>query len=141
MTNKKVNNSWNTEKTRTMILCSLLGIFGVHKFYQGKTAQGVIFILLDITIIGILITAIWAFINLIQLTINKKNTDKEFIVGIVLLLLNFIYSYTTIKNTEYNIYNVDEIKLQQAKERTLQKIEKANQEHRTKTHLKEKLQK
>ena len=64
MTNKKVNNSWNTEKTRTMILCSLLGIFGVHKFYQGKTAQGVIFILLDITIIGILITAIWAFINI-----------------------------------------------------------------------------
>ncbi len=137
MTNKKVNNSWNTEKTRTMILCSLLGIFGVHKFYQGKTAQGVIFILLDITIIGILITAIWAFINLIQLTINKKNTDKEFIVGIVLLLLNSVFSCITIKNTEYN----NEIKLQQAKERALQKIEKLNQEHRTKTHLKEKLQK
>lgn len=82
-----MKNSWNTKKTRTMLLCAFLGIFGIHKFYQGKKGQGILFILLDLTVIGFLITAIWSFINLIQLTINEENTDKEFAIGIILIIL------------------------------------------------------
>lgn len=87
-----MKNSWNTKKTRTMLLCAFLGIFGIHKFYQGKKGQGILFILLDLTVIGVFITAIWTFINLIQLTIDEENTDKEFAIGIILIILGSIGS-------------------------------------------------
>ena len=86
-----------------MLLCALLGIFGIHKFYQGKKGQGILFILLDLTVIGVFITAIWTFINLIQLTIDEENTDKEFAIGIILIILGSIGSIGSTRFININI--------------------------------------
>ena len=121
-----MKNSWNTKKTRTMLLCALLGIFGIHKFYQGKKGQGIMFILLDLTVIGFLITAIWSFINLIQLTINEENTDKEFAIGIILIILGIGGSIGG--STRFINININK-----EKQKEKQHNHKKSQKHITKT--------
>jgi TM2 domain-containing membrane protein YozV len=74
------------DRITAMVLCAFLGIFGAHKFYTGQKRQGIAFIVLDLTIIGIIVSAIWAFINLFLMTIDKRNSKNELIVGILLLL-------------------------------------------------------
>ena len=114
--NKKRTSQWNTQTTRTMILCSLFGIFGAHKFYTGHKKTGICFILLDLTIVGLVITAIWSFINLVQLTIKKDNTEKEFIIGLILLLIHGISSFSTYKKTENIFVDKNIIKIQKSNE-------------------------
>ena len=121
-----MKNSWNTKKTRTMFLCALLGTFGIHKFYQGKKGQGILFILLDLTVIGFLITAIWSFINLIQLTINEENTDKEFAIGIILIILGIGGSIGG--STRFINININK-----EKQKEKQHNHKKSQKHITKT--------
>ncbi len=125
-----MKNSWNTKKTRTMLLCALLGIFGIHKFYQGKKGQGIMFILLDLTVIGFLITAIWSFINLIQLTINEENTDKEFAIGIILIILGIGGS---IGSTRFINININKEKQHNHKKSQKHNNHKKSQTHITKT--------
>ena len=75
-----------TDRLTAMVLCAFLGIFGAHKFYVGQKKLGIAFIVLDLTIIGLIVTMVWSFIDLIMMTVDKKNSKNEFIVGIVLLL-------------------------------------------------------
>ena len=49
----------------TLILCLLLGGFGVHRFYVGKVGTG-IFMLLTLGGLGI-----WALVDLIRIAIQK----------------------------------------------------------------------
>jgi ABC-type uncharacterized transport system permease subunit len=53
---------------------------------MGQKRQGIAFIVLDLTILGIVVSAIWAFIDLLLMTVDKRNSKNEFIVGILLLL-------------------------------------------------------
>ncbi len=54
----------------TLLLCLLLGGFGVHRFYVGKIGTGILQI---ITLGGL---GIWVLIDLIMIAIGKF-TDKE----------------------------------------------------------------
>ena len=49
----------------TLILCLLLGGFGVHRFYVGKVGTGVLMLL---TLGGL---GIWALLDLIRIAIQK----------------------------------------------------------------------
>ena len=87
-------NWFDTENARLIILCALFGFVGAHKFAAGKKGQGWCFILLDLTIVGIVISAIWAFFNLLFLTIKKDNKPGNMILGSVFLLFGMILPLT-----------------------------------------------
>lgn len=91
---------FDTENARLIILCALFGVFGVHKFAQHKTGQGILFILLDLTIIGILISFIWAFFNLISLTIKRDNKPANMILGAAFLITS-VSVYPVLMGTEF----------------------------------------
>jgi TM2 domain-containing membrane protein YozV len=63
---KEAQNKWLT----TLLLCWFLGVFGVHRFYTGHTAIGVIQLL---TLGG---CGIWYLVDLIIIAIgNYKDAD------------------------------------------------------------------
>jgi len=57
------------------LLAFFLGLFGVHRFYLGRTASGVVMLVLTCTIIGAIVTGIWAFVDFIRYLIMS---DREF---------------------------------------------------------------
>jgi TM2 domain-containing membrane protein YozV len=56
-----------------------LGVFGAHRFYLGRTGSAVAQLVLSITIIGMIITGIWALIDafLIYNYVNEHNDAVE----------------------------------------------------------------
>jgi TM2 domain-containing membrane protein YozV len=61
------NESGKSEKSfvATLVLCILLGGFGVHRFYVGKLATGILMLL---TLGGL---GIWTLIDLIMIATQK----------------------------------------------------------------------
>jgi len=54
----------------TLLLCFLLGMFGIHRFYVGKIGTGILQLL---TLGGL---GIWAFVDIILIACGKF-TDKH----------------------------------------------------------------
>jgi len=44
-----------------------LGPLGVHRFYVGKTGSGIAMVILSITVVGLVVTGIWALIDWIMI--------------------------------------------------------------------------
>lgn len=57
------------------ILAFLLGTLGVHRFYTGRTGSGIVMLVLTITVVGLVVTGPWAFIDMIRYLIMS---DEEF---------------------------------------------------------------
>ena len=57
------------------LLAFLIGILGIHRFYLGRTGSGIIMLVLSVTVIGLFVTAPWAFIDMIRYLIMS---DTEF---------------------------------------------------------------
>lgn len=67
-------------RTTTLLLSWLLGILGIHRFYVGKKSSGIIMLILSITIVGILVTAIWNFVDFITIACGEfKDVDEKII--------------------------------------------------------------
>jgi TM2 domain-containing protein/uncharacterized protein DUF4339 len=49
------------------LLAFFVGVFGVHRFYVGKTTSGIVMIILTCTVIGAVVTAIWSMIDWIMI--------------------------------------------------------------------------
>ena len=49
------------------LLAFFVGIFGAHRFYVGKTGSGIAMLVLTISIVGVVVTGIWATIDWIMI--------------------------------------------------------------------------
>jgi len=68
-----VHNERN--KIVAALLAFFLGVFGVHRFYLGRIGSGVVMLILTCTVVGLLVTGIWAFIDFIRYLVMS---DAEF---------------------------------------------------------------
>ncbi|MCQ2574589.1 MAG: hypothetical protein MJ156_00600 [Alphaproteobacteria bacterium] len=100
----KSTNMFDADNLRLILLCAIFGIFGVHKFAQHKIGQGIAFILLDLTVIGFVITCIWSLVNLIQFTTKNTNPSGNIICGFILIFVN-IFAMSNIGISEYDLLN------------------------------------
>ena len=57
------------------LIAFLIGPLGIHRFYLGRTGSGIAMILLSCTIVGLLVTVPWAFIDMIRYLVMS---DEEF---------------------------------------------------------------
>jgi len=53
-----------------------LGMFGIHRFYVGKTGSAIAQLILTITIIGMLVSSIWVLVDWIMI-LSGSFTDKD----------------------------------------------------------------
>lgn len=59
------------------LLCVFLGAFGVHRLYLGERGTGIVMLILGITVFGLIISGIWAFIDLFLIpSIVRRRTDE-----------------------------------------------------------------
>ena len=50
-----------------LLLAFFVGFLGVHNFYLGYTTKGIIQLILSLTVIGMFVTGIWAFVEFIMI--------------------------------------------------------------------------
>jgi len=62
-----------SDKSRTVdaLLCFFLGVFGAHRFYEGKTGSAILMLCVSWATFGI-----WWLIDLIFIVVGK-GTDKD----------------------------------------------------------------
>lgn len=54
-----------------VILAFFLGTLGIHNFYLGYTTKGIIQLVISLTVVGLIVTGIWAFIDFIMLLMRS----------------------------------------------------------------------
>jgi TM2 domain-containing membrane protein YozV len=57
------------------LIAFLIGPLGIHRFYLGRTGTGIAMLLLSCTLVGLLLTIPWGFIDMIRYLIMS---DREF---------------------------------------------------------------
>jgi TM2 domain-containing membrane protein YozV len=57
------------------LIAFFIGWLGVHRFYLGRNASGVAMVILSCTVIGLIVTIPWAFIDMIRYLVMS---DREF---------------------------------------------------------------
>ena len=64
---KSINGLYKGKKSIVvyLLLCWFLGIIGAHRYYAGKYGTAILMTVLTISIIGVFISCIWAFVDLI----------------------------------------------------------------------------
>ncbi len=55
------------------VIAFLLGSLGIHRFYLGRTGSGIAMLVLTCTVVGLLITGPWAFIDMIRYLIMSED--------------------------------------------------------------------
>ena len=66
-----------TDRNRIMaaLLAFFLGTLGVHRFYVGRTGSGIVMLVLTCTVVGLLVTGPWAFVDFIRYLVMS---DRDF---------------------------------------------------------------
>lgn len=82
---KELNMDW----LATFLFCLLLGVFGAHRFYTGKTNTAIIMLLISVLLgwifgLGFYITSIWALVDGILLICGKYANSRGEIIPIMI---------------------------------------------------------
>ena len=74
MEEKELNKKW----LAALLFCLLLGVFGAHRFYIGKTKTAVAMLLITLLTfgLGVFATSIWALVDLIFIATGQF-TDSD----------------------------------------------------------------
>jgi TM2 domain-containing membrane protein YozV len=59
------------------LIAFLIGPLGIHRFYLGRTGSGIAMVVLSCTIIGLLLTVPWAFIDMIRYLVMDERDFAE----------------------------------------------------------------
>lgn len=75
---KKISLEW----LLTLLFCIFLGVFGMHRFFTGNKDTGLAMLLITILLwwvlgLGILVTAIWSFVDLIAIVSGNFTTAEN----------------------------------------------------------------
>lgn len=57
------------------LIAFLIGPLGIHRFYTGRTGSGIAMLLLSCTVVGLIVTVPWGFIDMIRYLVMS---DREF---------------------------------------------------------------
>ena len=57
------------------VIAFFFGPLGIHRFYLGRTASGIAMLVLSFTVVGLLVSVPWAFIDMIRYLVMP---DREF---------------------------------------------------------------
>ncbi len=72
---QRISNEANNIVVAYLLLI-FLGLIGAHRFYMGRTGSGVAMLILTLTVIGLPVTLIWAFVDLFLLP-GMAREDRE----------------------------------------------------------------
>lgn len=69
-----------SQKSRlaSLLLAFLFGGFGVHRFYVGRSATAVLQLLMTLSIVGLIVSFIWVWVDIIMIiagSFRDKNGD------------------------------------------------------------------
>ena len=80
MTNENHEPSTKS-RTAALLFALFLGSFGAHRFYVGKKGSAIAQLLLTLSIVGAIVSGIWAFIDFIMITAGnfKDGEGREII--------------------------------------------------------------
>ncbi|MCZ2203761.1 TM2 domain-containing protein [Bartonella sp. A05] len=68
----------HSEQVKMMLalICWFAGVFGVHRFMVGKIWTGILMLVLSLTLVGLVVTGIWAIVDFI-IILAGRFTDKS----------------------------------------------------------------
>lgn len=75
------NPSQNLDKNKTVagLLALFFGTLGIHKFYLGNKKMGVIYLIISITIVGLILTALFSIYDAVVLfTMSESEFAAKF---------------------------------------------------------------
>jgi TM2 domain-containing membrane protein YozV len=72
-THPPVQNDRN--KYVAAVIAFVVGPLGIHRFYLGRTGSGIVMLVLTCTVVGLILSVPWAFIDMVRYLIMS---DREF---------------------------------------------------------------
>jgi TM2 domain-containing membrane protein YozV len=66
-------------RSLTLLLAFLFGVFGAHRFYVGKVGTGIAMVVIDLTLVGFAVTGVWALVDCLFILFGEftdANGDK-----------------------------------------------------------------
>lgn len=66
------------------ILWVFFGLFGAHRFYLGRTGSAVLMLLLSVSVVGLIVTIFWVFVDafLIPRMTEERNDELRYLLSL-----------------------------------------------------------
>ncbi|WP_407965033.1 TM2 domain-containing protein [Bartonella sp. C271] len=66
-------------KLMLALICWFTGMFGTHRFIVGKVGTGIVMLVLSLSVVGLIVTAVWAILDFVFIlagSFTDKNGNK-----------------------------------------------------------------